>query len=164
MSQYSQTKQTGFSALWDESDLVFISQLKLLCDYLLHSIHFYKLILLVSLLHPLPILKMPKNYMELSQINIGLGVSNWIVVVTTILYSSTVSSIVFQYIACIILQQGFREFLAAESLLQIHSILTGRQDISRGWLETSNKRKKSFPLRDSDSAGIQTSLWMGKNF
>lgn len=146
-----------------KSDLVFISQLKLLCDYFLHSIHFYKLILLVSLLHPLPILTMPKNYMELFQINIGLGVSNWIVVVTTILYSSAVSSIVFQYIACIILQQSFRDFFAAESLSQIHSVLTGRQDISRGCLETSNKRK-NFPLRDSDSAGIQTSLWMGKNF
>lgn len=80
--------------------------------------------------------------MKMFQINIGLGVSNWLVVATTILYSSTVSSIVFQYIACIILQQSFKDFFAAESLLQIHSVLTGQQDISRGWLKTSNKRKK----------------------
>lgn len=129
-----------------KSDLVFISQGKLLCDCLLHSIHIYKLILLLSSLHPLPILTIPKNYMKLFQINIGLGVSYWLVVVTTILYSSTVSSIVFQYIACIILQQSFKDFFAAESLLQIHSVLTGRQDISRGWLKTIKKKKK-FPSR-----------------
>lgn len=106
----------------------------------------YKLILLVSLLHPLPILTMSKNYMKLFQINIGLGMSNESVVVTTILYSSTVSSIVFQYIACIIFQQRSKDFFAAESLLEIHSVLTGRQDISRGWPKTRNKRKK-FPTR-----------------
>lgn len=75
---------------------------------------------------------MSKNYMKLFQINIGLGMSNESVVVTTILYSSTVSSIVFQYIACIIFQQRFKDFFAAESLLEIHSVLTGQQDISRG--------------------------------
>lgn len=61
-----------------------------------------------------------------------------------ILYDNTVSSIVFQDIVCSILQQSFRDFSTAWSLLQIHSVLTGQQDISRGWLKTRNN-KKPFP-------------------
>jgi len=81
-----------------------------------------------------------------------------------ILYSRTVSSVVFQYIVCIILQQSFGDFSAAGSLLQIHSVLTGRQDISRGWLKTSNNKKTTFPSGDWNSAGTQSSCWMGRNF
>ena len=63
-----------------KSDQIFISYLKLPCDYLLHSINFYKLIVLVSLLHPPPALTMHKSYMKLFQITIGFSVSNWLVV------------------------------------------------------------------------------------
>lgn len=120
ISQGSQTKHIP--------NQIFVSHLTL--HDLLHSIHFHQLIVLASLLHILPTLAMHKD-----TINTGLSVSNCLLV------SSTVSSVVFHYVICIILQQSFRGFSAAGSLLQTRSLLTRRQGLSRGWLKTSNNKK-----------------------
>lgn len=125
ISQGSQTKHIP--------NQIFVSHLTL--HDLLHSIHFYQLIVLASLLHILPTLAMQKDDMKLFQINTGLSVSNCLLV------SGTVSSVVFHYVICIILQQSFRGFSAAGSLLQTRSLLTRRQGLSRGWLKTSNNKK-----------------------
>lgn len=111
ISQGSQTKHIP--------NQIFVSHLTL--HDLLHSIHFHQLIVLASLLHILPTLAMHKD-----TINTGLSVSNCLLV------SSTVSSVVFHYVICIILQQSFRGFSAAGSLLQSRSLLTRRQGLSRG--------------------------------
>lgn len=120
ISQGSQTKHIP--------NQIFVSHLTL--HDLLHSIHFHQLIVLASLLHILPTLAMHKD-----TINTGLSVSNCLLV------SGTVSSVVFHYVICIILQQSFRGFSAAGSLLQSRSLLTRRQGLSRGWLKTSNNKK-----------------------
>lgn len=125
ISQGSQTKHIP--------NQIFVSHLTL--HDLLHSIHFHQLIVLASLLHILPTLAMHKDDMKLFQINTGLSVLNCLLV------SGTVSSVVFHYVICIILQQSFRGFSAAGSLLQSRSLLTRRQGLSRGWLKTSNNKK-----------------------